>query len=75
MCLLTRDVRLLSYTKQDFRLPVYGCYVVGRFHFFVVINGKEYAVSKAFDSTDFKDILQIFKMMRFVKHEIDKHFE
>ncbi len=55
--------------------PLYGCYVIGRFHFFVALNGKEYSVSKAFDSTDEEDILQIFKMFRFVKHEIDKHFE
>jgi hypothetical protein len=60
---------------NDVRFPIYGCYIVGRYHFFVVMNGKEYAVSKSFDSTDEEDIRQIFKLFRFVKHEIDKHFE
>ncbi len=71
--LLAEMVVAQEINKPDF--PLYGCYVVGRFHFFVVLNAKEYSVSRAFDSTEPDDILQIFKMMRFVKQEIDKHFE
>jgi hypothetical protein len=61
--------------NNEVAFPLYGCYVVGRFHFFVVLNDKEYSVSDAFSATNEEDILQIFKMFRFVKHEIDKHFE
>jgi hypothetical protein len=40
-------------------LPLYGCYVVGRNWFFLVLNGKEYDVSLAYDATqdDLFDIL------------------
>jgi hypothetical protein len=61
--------------NNNTKFPLYGCYVSGRFYFFVVLNEKEYSVSRAFDATQEDDILQIFKMMRFVKAEIDKHFE
>jgi hypothetical protein len=61
--------------NNEVTFPLYGCYIVGRFHFFVVLDGKEYSVSDAFSATSEDDILQIFKMMRFVKAEIDKHFE
>ncbi len=61
--------------NNDIKFPIYGCYVIGRFHFFVVMNQKEYSVSDAFSATAEDDILQIFKMFRFVKREIDKHFE
>lgn len=54
--------------------PLYGCYVIGRFHFFVLMEGKNYIVSDGIVASS-EDIFQIFKMMRFVKHEIDKNFE
>lgn len=56
-------------------IPIYGFYAVEMMHFFVVLNDKEYSVSDAFNPANKKDILQIFKMFRFVKREIDKHFE
>jgi hypothetical protein len=54
--------------------PLYGCYVIGRFHFFVVMEGKNYIVSDGIVASS-EDIFKIFKMFRFVKNEIDKHFE
>ena len=46
--------------------PVYGAYIVGRLWHFVVLNGKEYAVSLAYDATrehinDIYDILMKVK--------------
>ena len=66
---------LVTQQLNKFDFPLYGCYIVGRNNFFVVLQEKEYAVSDAFVATSEEDILSIFKMMRFVKHEIDKHFE
>ncbi len=54
--------------------PFYGCYVIGRLHFFVVLNEKEYAVSDGLLASS-EDIFQIFKMMRYVKARIDEHFQ
>ena len=31
--------------------PIYGTYVIGRFWFFVLLNGAEYTISRAYDCT------------------------
>ena len=38
---------LAAQHKNEGKFPMYGCYVVGRNWFFVILNGKEYAVSDA----------------------------
>jgi hypothetical protein len=50
---------------------VFGCYVVGRNHFFVVLCENEYAVSDAFIATS-DDIFGIFKALSYVKHQINE---
>ena len=55
-------------------IPLYGCYVIGRLHFFVVMVGKNYSVSDGLVASS-DDIFQIFKMMRFVKFKIEEHFQ
>ena len=50
---------------------IFGCYVVGRNHFFVVLDKNEYAVSDAFVATS-DDIFSIFKLMKFVKYQIEE---
>jgi hypothetical protein len=54
--------RELNTTKY----PLYGCYVVGRNWFFVVLEGSEYAESDAFVATQ-EDIFQIFSILREAK--------
>ncbi|CAK8717024.1 MAG: hypothetical protein CDV28_1365 [Candidatus Electronema aureum] len=46
--------------------PMYGCYVMGRLWFFVVLQGNDYAGSLAYDATkdDIKDIFSILKKMK-----------
>lgn len=48
--------------------PIYGCYVIGRFWYFVIIEGKEYCVSESFDSTKEKDLSKIIAILRHFKH-------
>jgi len=45
---------------------IYGCYVVGRLWYFMVLKGKEYAISKDYSTTDEEifDILKILKALR-----------
>lgn len=50
---------------------LYGCYVIGRNYFFVILKNKEYAVSDALLATNPQHLTQIFKMMRFVKYKIE----
>ncbi|MDX2302078.1 MAG: hypothetical protein NW226_04725 [Microscillaceae bacterium] len=51
---------------NDYLFPIYGCYVVGRNWFFMVLEANQYAVSDAFVATQ-EDIYQIIAIMRKVK--------
>lgn len=42
--------------------PVYGCYVVGRLWYFMVLKGKEYAISKDFSASQ-EDIFSIVSVL------------
>jgi hypothetical protein len=52
---------------------LYGCYVSGRNWFFVVLEGKEYAVSKAYDATE-KSIYQLFAILLWFKQKAEEKF-
>jgi hypothetical protein len=54
---------------NDYQFPIYGCYVVGRNWFFMVLNNQEYAVSDAFVATQ-DDIYQIVAILQKVKEYI-----
>ncbi|MDZ7879347.1 MAG: hypothetical protein U5L45_16820 [Saprospiraceae bacterium] len=51
--------------------PVYGCYVIGRNWFFVVLYNNEYAVSKPYVASD-TDIYKIVAFLREIKIYISK---
>ena len=55
--------------NEDAKLtqPVYGSYVIGRLWFFVVLNGNEYTISRAFDCTQPDGIGTIFNALLQVK--------
>jgi len=55
---------LVAQEKNQNGNPMYGCYIIGRFWYFVTMEGKVYCVSKAFDSTDETDLLQIIAILR-----------
>jgi hypothetical protein len=44
--------------------PVYGAYVIGRLWFFVILKGKEYSISLAYDATHEDQILDIFRILQ-----------
>ena len=61
---------LAAQQRNEGKYPLYGCYVVGRNWFFMVLQGSEYAVSDAFVSSG-KDIYQIIAILRQVKVYIE----
>jgi len=61
---------LVAQQQNEAKFPLYGCYVVGRLYFFVILEGQEYAVSNALNASS-DDIMQIFRMFRFVKRMIE----
>ncbi len=52
---------------------LYGCYVSGRNWFFVMLQGKEYAVSNAYNATS-KDIYQLFAILLWFKEKTEEKF-
>ena len=50
--------------------PLYGCYVIGRFWFFVIIIENKYSVSNAYDATQ-EDIFNIVSILRAIKIKIE----
>lgn len=48
------------------KMPVYGCYVIGRYWYFVVLKGNKYAIS-ADHSAIKSDIFDIVKMLKGLK--------
>jgi hypothetical protein len=63
---------VVAQTQNEKNIPIYGSYVSGRSWFFVVLFEKEYAVSRAFDSTQEADFIQIFNCLSDLKVIIPK---
>jgi hypothetical protein len=51
--------------------PMYGCYIVGRNWFFIVLEGSNYAASSAFDATQ-DDIFQIVAILKAMKKRVEE---
>ncbi len=47
--------------------PMYGCWLQGKNWYFTVLNGVEYCVSRQFDATQERDLLQIVFILRKLK--------
>lgn len=58
------DAQIIN-TKPENLL--YGCYTLGRFWFFVILENKEYSVSKAYDATQIDDLTEIVAILEKVK--------
>ena len=56
---------LAAQSRNENKFPLYGCYVLGRNWFFMVLDGTEYAVSDAFVASqhDIYDIIAILKQV------------
>jgi hypothetical protein len=61
------DAQLLNENPKQ---PLHGCYVIGRFWFFVVLEGREYCVSRAYDATQTDDLTDMVEILYRVKEYI-----
>lgn len=57
-------------TPQMAGKPLYGSYVIGRNWFFLILDGLEYSISKAFDATDSDDLIKVLKVLKVCKNKI-----
>ena len=60
---------------NDDGLPLYGCYIVGRFWSFVLLDGKEYAVSQGYDATDPEELRIIWSVLQHTKRIVEERVE
>jgi hypothetical protein len=66
---------VVAQLHNEVDMPIYGCYVVGRFWFFVLLHGKNYSVSLAYDATKQDELREIFAILTEVKHSINRHLK
>jgi hypothetical protein len=59
---------LIAQQKNKNNKPLYGIEVIGKQWTFVVMEGKEYCISKSYDSLDKEDLLKIIAVLRKFKH-------
>lgn len=50
---------------------IYGCYVVGRLWYFMVLKDKEYAISKDYSTTE-EDIFEVVKILKSLRNILFK---
>lgn len=50
--------------KEGIEIPLYGCEIIGKQWTFIIMEGKEYCVSKSYDSTEREELLQIIAILR-----------
>ena len=63
---LLAEMAAAQETNADGR-PIYGCYVIGRLVFFIVLHGAEYGVSLAYDGTKMPELLDILAILEKLK--------
>ena len=65
------EAMLIAQEKNSNRKPIYGCEIIGESWRFVVLEGKSYCVSKAYDSIDRDGLLDIIAILRNFKHILE----
>jgi hypothetical protein len=62
---------LISQVKNKNGKPLYGIEIIGSNWRFVVIDGKDYCISKAYDAVDRSDLLTIIAILRKFRHLLE----
>ncbi len=65
---------LVAQEINEHQYPVYGCYVVGELWHFVLLQGKEYGISRSYMATG-DDIFEIFGVLKRLKQIITELVE
>jgi len=62
---------LIGQTKNSRAIPMYGVEIVGAIWRFIVMEGKEYCISKPFIATEKDDLLKIIAILRKFRHILE----
>ena len=63
--------KLNNNENQKAHRPIFGCYIIGRNWYFMVLVGKEYAISKDFSCVD-DEMFDIFRILKGLRVQIEK---
>ena len=63
---------LTTQTLNAATYPLYGVYVQGKYWNFMILNGKEYAISSSFDATKASDLNRVVSILKRCKGYIEK---
>jgi hypothetical protein len=62
---------LAAQVLNDENTPIYGCYVIGRHWNFMVLEGKEYAISTDYSCAN-QQVFDIFRILKSLRVQIEK---
>jgi hypothetical protein len=62
---------LAAQKLNDNKFPIYGCYVIGRNWYFMVLSGKNYAISDDYSCVN-DEVFDIFKILKSLNIQIEK---
>jgi hypothetical protein len=65
------EAMLIASELNQNNKPIYGCYVIGKFWNFMVLEQKVYTLSKSYDCTERDDLLQIISVLRKFKEILE----
>ncbi|MCU0470552.1 MAG: hypothetical protein MUF58_18330 [Arcicella sp.] len=60
---------LIGQALNENKNPVYGCYVIGKYWTFMILEGKNYALSQGYDATS-DEVLTIFQILLSLKNVV-----
>jgi hypothetical protein len=62
---------LVARELNENKNPIFGCFVIGRNWYFMVLEGNKYAISKDFSCVD-DEIFDIFRTLKSLNYQIEK---
>jgi hypothetical protein len=65
------EAMLIAQHENKNGKPIYGCEVIGKNWNFVVLEDKTYCVSKTYDCTEKKELLEIIAILRKFRHILE----
>ena len=65
------EAMLLSQEKNQNGKPIYGAEIIGRNWSFVIMQGREYCISPAYDSIKRDELLEIIAILRKFRHILE----
>ena len=65
------EAMLLAQEKNQNGKPIYGAEIIGRNWSFVIMQGREYCISPAYDSIKRGELLEIIAILRKFRHILE----